>query len=166
MSFEPVPEETNAGPRRSRWRTLALVVGVAALVVAGVFFYRHAHALDGVIATSGRLTTAADNGDEVAAVGRRAEPEVWYRVELEQVPLDATLDLRCEWLAPGGQVMRRNRYTTRRVDRAVWPTHARCHFRKDFPTGTWTVRLLIDTKYFRKERLLIEKTFEVRDGKK
>jgi len=39
--------------------------------------------------------------------------------------------------------MRRNRYTTRRIDKAIWPTHARCHIRKDFPTGAWKVRLLM-----------------------
>jgi hypothetical protein len=138
---------------------------VALGVAAWLFFSRHAHALDSVVATSGRLTLAEDKGGDLKGVGRQDEPEVWFRVDLEEVPLDAELELRCEWVAPDGQVMRRNRYTTRRIDRAVWPTHARCHIRKDFPTGTWTVRLWIEGKYFRRERLLIEKTFEVRAGK-
>jgi hypothetical protein len=166
MAFEPVPDETGAAPRRFRWLPLLLVVGVALAVAAWVFFSRHAHALDSVVATSGRLTLAEDKGDDLKVVHRQDEPEVWFRVDLEEVPLDAELDLRCEWVAPDGRVMRRNRYTTRRIDRAVWPTHARCRIRKDFPTGTWTVRLLLDAKYFRPERLLIEKSFEVSANKK
>lgn len=166
MVFEPGQDEAVGTPRRSRWPLLLIVLGVGLGVAAWVFFSRHAHALDRVIATSGRLTLADDKGEDLKVVDRRAEPEVWFRVDLEQVPLDATLDLRCEWVAPDGRVMRRNRYMTRRIDRAVWPTHARCHILEDFPTGTWTVRLLIEAKYFRPERELIEKTIEVRDGKK
>ena len=166
MAFEPMPEEPGAAPRRFPWLPLFFLVGGGLVIAAWVFFSQHAHALDSVVAKSGRLTLEDDKGEDLKVVDRRAEPEVWFRVELEQVPLDAMLDLRCEWEAPDGRVMRRNRYMTRRIDKAVWPTHARCHIRKDFPTGTWTVRLLIEAKYFRRDRLLIEKTFEVRDGKK
>jgi hypothetical protein len=110
-----------------------------------------------VTASSGRLTLKDDDNGDLAVVDRKKEPELWYRVTLENAPIGSKLALSCDWIDPQGKVVHRNRYETREIDRPVWPTHARYQLTPNAPAGTWTVRL------YQADRVLHSKTFEVRD---
>jgi hypothetical protein len=151
-------------PPRSHARAILLLVILVLLVGAGltIFFLTRPKppALDEVSARSGRLTLEQDDGKSLPFVDRQASPEAWYRVILDNAPEGAKLTLTCEWAGPDGQVVHRNRYTTRAIDKAPWPTHARYRFGPKSPLGRWTVQLRLEG------RVLHSLTFDVRDGKK
>lgn len=109
-------------------------------------------------AGAGRLTLAADDGGSLAVVERRGQPEIWYRVTLNNAPLGSELALDCEWVDPTGAVAKQNHYTTKKIDKPVWPTHARCQFGASSAVGTWTVKLS------HQGRVLHSMTFEVKDS--
>jgi hypothetical protein len=150
-----------ADDKPQRRGCLWAVVAVLLLAVAGglvwYYFDRKAAALAEVTAPAGRLTLAKDDGGNLKSVDRRDRPEMWFRVTLEDAPLGKELALTCEWVDSRGKVAQRNRYTTKTITRTTWPTHARCKLGADAPTGTWTVRLLLDGRELRSQ------TFEVRD---
>src|SRR5262245_48317360 len=109
----------------------ALVIGVVTVAaLAGLGYWRSAEVLRGsqgaLRAGAARLTLAQDDGRRsLAKVGRRREPELWYRVTLEEAALGAPQRLRCEWTDPTGRVMHENRYETKPIDHLPWETHAR-----------------------------------------
>jgi hypothetical protein len=134
---------------------------VVVLVVGGIctWYYvkSRAEEMNAVTASSGRVTLEKDNGDSLETIGRKEEPEIWYRVTLENAPIGRELALTCEWIDPSGRVAQRNQYQTKEITRTPWPTHARYRLRPDAPLGSWTVRLLLDGRELR------TRTFMVRD---
>lgn len=150
-------------PPRKRWGPAIVLLLLAAAGVGITLFILNnnppAAGLD-VQATEGRLTLAEDDGKSLAVVDRQLSPEIWYRVTLADAPVGETLSLTCEWVSPTGSVVHRNKYPTKPIDRANWPTHARCRFNPDSPVGSWTVRLKL------RDRVLHTTAFEVQDGGK
>ena len=159
MSFEN-PDESGLGnePQRSRWLFPILVAVMSVVLGGGLYFVWRANAVSRVVATSGRLTLGQDVGGNLTEIDPRTKPELWYHVTLDHTPVGDTLPLTCEWTDPQGQLVKQNRYETKVIDRAVWPTHARCQFGGDSPRGTWRVQLLL------KGRPLHALSFDVRDG--
>jgi hypothetical protein len=155
-------DEPQAQRPRSRWPLLLLLLlglGLALFLIIR-HFHRPEQQAPGVTASAGRLTAEKDDGKSLTVIDRRTGPEVWYRVTLENAPVGQRLKLVCDWIAPGGKVVHRNRYQTRAIDRATWPTHARYRFAPTAPTGTWTVRLSLDGRF------LHELTFRVADAER
>jgi hypothetical protein len=138
----------------NRWGAIVLLL----LMCAGNFTWARFLQSANVRASSGRLTLKKDDGGTLKIVDRHQAPELWYRVTLEEAPVTRKLALTCDWTSPAGKVVRRNRYETKEITRATWPTYARFQLTPDAPTGTWTVRLLLEG------RQLHSLTFEVRDG--
>jgi hypothetical protein len=158
-SAEPFPSDLPPAPRPPYG--CFLIAGLILLAGVGVAVYlysRPSPSLEGITASAGRLTLEKDDGADLKWIDRKSGPELWYRVTLRDVPLGIQLDLQCDWIDPAGTVVHRNRYQTRTIDKAVWPTHAKCRIRPDAPTGTWTVKLSLEG------RVLHSTTFEVRDG--
>lgn len=146
-------------PTRMRvgmWLLAALVVAGAA--GAGWYAWRCVHALDGVVASAGWLTLAADQKENLHVIDRQGAPELWYRATLDDVPAGAVVPLTCAWIDPHGTTYHRNRYETQPVAHQAWETHARCQIRPDAPLGAWRVQLILQG------RVLHSLTFEVRDG--
>ena len=142
-----------------RWK---LVISLAIVVVLAGFWYWHSsesfHTSQSPLhAGIARLTFAQDDGHSFARVGRRQEPELWYRVTLDDAPLGAPQQLRCEWTDPSGRIVHENRYKTKSIDHLPWETHARLRLRTDAPLGRWHA-----TMYRGAERLH-ELSFEVVD---
>jgi hypothetical protein len=154
---EPSPESPR--PHWGLFLLFLLVLGGALAIGVYILTRPKPPALDEVSAVSGRLTLKNDD-KALKTVDRSASPEVWYRVELDNVPHGTKLALVCEWIGPDGKVLKRNRYQTRAIDATPWPTHARQSFGPSSPPGKWTVQLKLE------ERVLHSLTFEVRDGKK
>lgn len=150
-------------PPRKHWGAaivlLLLAVGGVAIVLFVVKNNQPA-AADATRGTEGRLTLAEDDGQSLKSVDRQQSPELWYRVLLADAPVGETLSLTCEWVGPDGTVAHRNHYTTRRIDRQAWPTHARYRIDANAAVGIWNVRLQLQ------DRVLQSTNFEVRDGGK
>jgi hypothetical protein len=140
-----------------RWIWVVIVIALLGGVCGVIWIVRDQARGTEVSAASGRLSLAQDDGGNLGTVDRQSRPEMWYRVSLNDAPIGKSLPLVCEWTDPAGKVVHRNRYSTRRIDRANWPTHARCRFGPDSTAGTWTVKLLLDG------RVLHSLAFEVTD---
>jgi hypothetical protein len=159
MTNDPGQEKSAEGaPRIIPWGCIGLLlfVGIAAAVVS--FLHQREKALEKVGAREGRLTLAEDDRKSLTRIDRRKKPELWYRVVLTNAPTGRSLPLVCEWISPDGKLAHPNRYKTKVIDNAEWPTHARFQLTADSPLGKWTVRLLL------KGRELHSMTFEVHDG--
>lgn len=144
--------------RRRRWRWLgvagALVVGGA--IALSISNQRQYHqALTQVGTVQERVTLSQDARGQVRLVNRQDNPDVVYRVTLSDAPVDHRLSLSCQWTTPEGQVVRENRYQTRRITTPVWDTH--CHYQlgSASPDGTWTVEMFLG------DRSISRSTFEV-----
>lgn len=128
-----------------RWTIIVPVLAV--LVVAlGAYevFGGRTEKLARMTAVDAHLAVGSTAGAPVTNIDREAEPELYYNVVLEGVPLGWPLALSCEWVDPGGVVARRNRYRTRIVYKTSWPTHCRQPLSADLSPGSWEVRLLMD----------------------
>jgi hypothetical protein len=138
----------------------AVLLGVAIVLVAtlGVFslLRERGAKLAHLSAASPRLALGAGGLEALAAFERGAAPDIYYHVVLQEVPLGRRLDLSCEWVDPAGQVARRNRYRTRFVYKATWPTHCHQQFTGASASGPWHVRLTMN------DRVLSDSVFTLR----
>ncbi len=105
-------------------------------------------------ATFDRITAGAANVARTTEVARDGQEAV-YRVTLNDAPLGEKLTLNCNWYDPSGNLFSQNSYTTREVDKAVWPTSCKCQIGANAPKGTWKVEMKLG------DRVLSSTTFEV-----
>lgn len=154
---------------------LTILVGIGFVLSVAIISWRHAaeqdprpappavarpaateRDVDQVKATAGRLTLPDDNGDHRTMFLRNEQPEIWYRVTLDDVPLGQSLELECEWTDANGKSAHRNRYRTKPMTHSPWNTHARYRLSPAAAAGSWQVRLLLD------DRTLHRLQFEVK----
>ena len=130
--------------KQRRQRTFLIIAGIAVLIliISGIFFVTsHRNAVLGRIAADqDRITRAVDDGGNLSKVVRDGG-DVVYHVVLRDVPVNESLSLSCKWLDPDGRVFHENHWETRRTDKSVWPTSARCQIGAAGPAGTWTVQV-------------------------
>ena len=136
--------------RRGGCGAYVLLIAVLTITGGAVAFYVYSHSVNkpaapgeaaAVTATDARLTLADDDGGNMKSVNRDDKQEIWLRVTLQNAPVGKTLTLDCDWIDPAGKVVHRNHYTTKEIDKPVWPTHARFQFGAASPLGKWTVKL-------------------------
>lgn len=142
--------------RRTFWLvgTCVAVLLVVVLLVGGMF-ERRRRELAGISAIEpGRITKSVDGGENLGTVTRNGN-EIYYRVTLEKVPLSRNLSMKCNWIDPGGRVIKQNSWETRTTDRAVWTTSCRTTFGSAAQAGTWTVEMLLN------DRSVSRTTFQV-----
>lgn len=133
--------------RRQRWiigGTIAsLVVAIAAVTV---FMQQQNQALARVVVQQSCVGLAEKSCGIPTALKRQSSPELFYNVTLKDAPVGKKLSLTCDWLAPGGQVVKQNRYETRQIDTPIWNTRCRHQLAPTAPTGNWQVRLSLDDR--------------------
>ena len=131
--------------RRQRWfiggAIASLVVAIAAVTV---FMQQQNQTLARVAVQQSCVGLAQDGCGIPTALKRQSNSEVFYNVKLKDAPVGKKLSLTCDWLAPGGQIVKHNRYETRQNDTPIWNTHCRYQLDPTEPTGNWQVRLLLD----------------------
>ena len=145
--------------QRRRTTMIALTIALAVFAVVGYFAvdqWRYGRAIAQLSTVQDRLTYTEDDGGSLTQVNRQASPEIVYRVTLSNAPVDQRLSLSCQWEAPTGDILRENRYQTRRITTPTWNTYCRHQFGTASPEGTWTVRMQLG------DRILSDETFEVR----
>ncbi|XHX77140.1 MAG: DUF3859 domain-containing protein [Stenomitos frigidus ULC029] len=131
--------------RRQRWiiggAIASLVVAIAA--VTG-FMQQQNQALARVAVQQSCIGLAQNQCGLPTALTRQRSPEVFYNVTLKDAPVGKKLSLTCDWLSPGGQVVKQNRYETRQIDTPIWDTRCRYQLDPTAPTGNWQVRLSLN----------------------
>ncbi len=104
---------------RATKRKLAIactVAFVASLVVALVLTQSR----------STSATLAAMTAGEATVVGLTgAKPTATLEANLHNAPQGKAIELGCEWRDESGHIMHENHWSTKPVDRAVWPTHCK-----------------------------------------
>jgi len=92
-----------------------------------------------VAAQDSQVFLTANPNQPVTAVPRSSE--ALYQVTLGNAPLGQRLDMGCDWQNPQGQVVHRNRYQTKEITKAVWPTRCKYTIGAGAPTGSWQVTM-------------------------
>lgn len=141
-------EKALSAERRRRFWLIGSGIAALLLLVLLVGFYvqRQQRAFDAVAAVEpGRLTRATDDGGNLATVTRDGS-ELHYRVTLERVPVSENLSMKCNWIDPGGRVVRQNSWETRTTDKSVWATSCRSSLGTAAQPGTWRVEMLLDDR--------------------
>lgn len=138
-------EKALTAERRRRFRLIGSAVAALLVVILLVGFYvqRQRRAFDAVAAVEpGRITRATDDGGNLGAVTRDGS-ELYYRVTLERVPAAENLSMKCNWIDPGGRVVKQNAWETRTTDKSVWATSCRSNLGAAAQPGTWRVEMLL-----------------------
>ena len=141
-------EEALIAQRRRKYWIIGSSIAALLLIIllVGFFIERQQQALASVAAAEpGRITRATDDGGNLGTVARDGS-ELYYRVTLERVPVAENLSLRCNWIDPGGRIVRQNSWQTRATDKTVWATSCRCALGTSAQPGTWRVEMLLDER--------------------
>lgn len=144
---------------RAQRKRKRIIIAIAAAVMAvillvSVSMWRHSAALGRITGGQARITRSTDDGGSLQSVTRDGQ-EVFYRVMIRDAPAGESLSLTCNWIDPNGNVFDQKRFTTKAIDKSVWPAFARCQIGPAAPRGTWKVELLLD------DRVLSATPFEV-----
>lgn len=151
-------EKALAAERRRRFWLIGS--GIAALLVlillVGLFVQRQGRAFDAVAAVEpGRITRATDDGGNLGTVTRDGS-ELYYRVTLERVPVAENLSMKCNWINPGGRVVKQNSWETRTTDKSVWATSCRSTLGAAAQPGMWRVEMLLDDRVLSRTDFRVE----------
>ncbi|MDY6803280.1 MAG: hypothetical protein SXA11_05670 [Cyanobacteriota bacterium] len=153
-------EALEAEEKRKKWIGAgALALAAAALVGGSVWFFGNQQALTGVYANSEQSVLTVESGggrEAIATVDRLENPQVSYRVTLQDAPVGQELSLGCDWINPQGQTAHQNRYETKTVDKEVWPTRCRYRFNNGSAVGTWEVRMFLGDRLLSKTQFLVK----------
>ena len=121
---------------------IVAAVAVSILSVAGIVAWS-AHARSEVVGQvmASTATISAEGSPTPGPILRAARPEVRLDVVLAHAPQGQALELACDWNGPGGDVRHQNRFTTKVIDKDVWPTHCRYRIESQDPAGEWSVTM-------------------------
>lgn len=141
-------------------RTRLIIAGVVAVLIGAIalttiFSQRHQQAISEVAVTGGYITVGQDNNKIPAAIDPTNNPQVFYRVTLEDAPVGSRLSLGCDWIDPSGQVVHQSRYQTKIIDREIWNTYCYYSLSPNAATGTWEVRMVLEGRSLGSQRFVV-----------
>lgn len=146
--------------KRNKSITIGVVSGLVIAILAGtIWFQSQQQALNNVYANSAKsqLTWETDSGRKILTViDSKQNPEVFYRVTLQETPVGKKLSLGCNWINPNGETIDQNRYQTKKINQEVWSTYCRHQFNSSSSTGNWQVEMYLG------DRLLSQTEFTVK----
>jgi hypothetical protein len=139
--------------KKKRMITFGIAAIVLIILLFGVWMFRRDAAFDRISSDQQRITSTVDDGGNLSTVQRNGQ-DVVYRVTLRDVPVGETLSLTCNWIDPSGRVFHQNNYTTKSVDKSVWPTQCKCQIGSAAEKGTWKVEMKLG------DRVISSTTFQ------
>jgi hypothetical protein len=132
-----------------------VVVLIAAIATTTIFSQRHQEAIAQVSVAASRVTVGQDNNNIPTQIDPKSNPQVFYRVTLEDAPVGSRLSLSCDWIDPTGQVVHQSRYQTKAIDRQVWNTYCYHSLSPNAATGTWEVRMMLEGRSLSSQRFVV-----------
>ncbi|MDJ0557061.1 MAG: transmembrane domain-containing protein [Microcoleaceae cyanobacterium MO_207.B10] len=146
--------------KQNKLITVGVISGLAVVIVAGfLWFNRQQQILNNIYVNSeqSQLTLETNSGRRIITIiDSKQNPEVFYRVTLQDAPVGKKLSLGCNWINPSSEITHQNRYQTRDINQEVWPTYCRYQFNPGLPTGKWQVEMYLG------DRLLSQTEFTVK----
>ena len=145
--------------RQKRNRLIvAGVVGalIAAIAITTILSQRHQQAIAQVSVVASRVTVGQDNSNP-PQIDPKSNPQVFYRVTLEDAPVGSRLSLGCDWIDPSGQIVHQSRYQTKAIDREVWNTYCYYSLSPNATTGTWEVKMMLEGRSLSSQSFVVGK---------
>lgn len=133
--------------RRQRWVAIAIGVGLTGAIATTTLYLQHRQQVYSRISTyQSRITLSQDTGENLTTIDAQTNPQVFYRVTLNNAPIGGKVSLRCDWIDSNGQVAHQNRYSTRNIDQSVWTTYCYHQFNQSSVTGNWKVQMSLGNR--------------------
>lgn len=126
--------------KKKRWITIGIASIVLIVLLFGIWMFKRDATFDRINTDQQRITGTVDDGSNLSTVQRNGQ-DVVYRVTLRDVPIGESLSLTCSWIDPSGRVFHQNSYSTKPVDKSVWPTQCKCQIGPAAEKGTWKVEM-------------------------
>lgn len=130
---------------------------LAGTIGLGLFFQqKYQHSLAQVTAGENRLTLATDDGRDITLVEKKSPPKLYYRVTLQDAPVNQRLTINCDWLDPNSNIVHENRYQTKKIDRQVWPTYCFYQLDNNAPSGNWQVKMKLGERVLSTDNFVVK----------
>lgn len=126
-----------AKKRRTMMVVAAAVIAVAGIAAGAFAWSRQTASLLAGIAVSEHAVSVDGKPAPFASPG----VEVKLDATLTHAPVGHAVDLSCTWRDASGAVAHQNKWTTKTVDKEVWPTHCRTKLGSSAKSGTWSVTM-------------------------
>ncbi len=153
-------EALAAQQKRNKLITVGVVSGLVVALLAGtIWFQSQRQALNNVYANPGQsqLTLETNSGRKMLkVVDSQQNPEVFYRVILQDAPVGKKLSLGCDWINPNGEISHQNSYQTKQINQEVWPTYCRYKFNPSSPLGKWQVEMYLGDRPLSKTEFTVK----------
>jgi hypothetical protein len=129
---------------------------LAGTIGLGLFFQqKYQHSLSQVTAGENRITLATDDGKDITAVERQNLPKLYYRVTLQDAPINQKLTINCDWIDPNSNIVHENRYQTKNIDQQVWPTYCFYQLGSDATAGNWQVKMKLGERVLSTDNFVV-----------
>ena len=103
------------------------------------------------------MTLETNSGRKtLTVVDSQQNPEVFYRVTLQDAPVGKKLSLGCDWINPNGEISHQNSYQTKQINKEVWPTYCRYQFNPSSPVGKWHVEMYLGDRSLSKTEFTVK----------
>ncbi len=149
-------EALAAQKRRTQTLIIGVVAGLIVLVGGTTWWLQQTQRIYQQVGTKpdDRVALVGDEGGNLTTVTRPAE--VVYHVTLTNAPVGKKLNLACNWVTLGDQIVKQNRYQTQEITAPDWNTHCKMAIGQASPPGNWKVKLFLN------DRPIAEHSFEVK----
>lgn len=130
---------------------------LAGSIGLGLFLQqKYQHSLAQVTAGENRLTLVTDDGRDIQIVERQNPPKLYYRVTLQDAPVNQKLTINCDWIDPNSNIVHENRYQTKNIDRQVWPTYCFYQLGNNALAGNWQVQMKLGERVLSKDNFVVK----------
>ncbi len=103
------------------------------------------------------MTLQTNSGTEILnVIDSQKNPEVFYRVILQDAPIGKKLSLGCNWINSNGEISHQNSYQTKEINREVWPTSCKYKFNPSLPMGSWQVEMYLGDRSLSKTEFIVK----------
>ncbi|NEO56491.1 MAG: hypothetical protein F6K54_27475 [Okeania sp. SIO3B5] len=149
-----------AEKKRNKLITVGVFSGLAVVIAASfLWFQTQKQALNNVYTNSGQsqLTFETNSGRKsLTIIDSQKNPEVFYRVTLQDAPIGKKLSLRCNWINSNGEISHQNSYQTKQINKAVWPTSCKYKFHPASPVGNWQVEMYLGDRFLSRTEFTVK----------
>ncbi|MGD1806543.1 hypothetical protein ACP6PL_14040 [Dapis sp. BLCC M126] len=153
-------EALEAQQKRNKLITVGVVSGLVVVIAASfLWFQTQRQTLKNIYANPGQsqLTLETNSGKKtLTVVDSQQNPEVFYRVTLQDAPVGKKLSLGCDWINPNGEISHQNSYQTKQINKEVWPTYCRYQFNPSSPVGKWQVKMYLGDRSISKTEFTVK----------
>ena len=146
--------------KRNNLITMVVIFGFLIVIATTFFWFKiQRQALNNIYVNPGqsKLTLQTNSGTEILnVIDSQKNPEVFYRVILQDAPIGKKLSLGCNWINSNGEISHQNSYQTKEINRGVWPTSCKYKFNPSLPMGSWQVEMYLGDRSLSKTEFIVK----------